>query len=176
MPTRKLPNRNVVLILIFGAGIILFVLLSIFPNYIAYSNITQQIETLKGQIEEQKILSPIFNDLTEKAKFIEPVDLPFPDKEKLPKNETGKLSAIIQDIIERNGFELKKIATDVDSLMQESGKLKLNVQMLGDFMNLRPIFLQLGALPYLDHIESMKIEGKNGQSDVQLTLWIAQQL
>lgn len=175
MPTQKLPSRNVILILIFGAGIILFVLLSIFPNYIAYSNISQEIETLKGQIEEQKILSPIFNDLTKKTEFKEPADLPFPDKEKLPKSETGKISSVIQDIIERNAFELKKITTDVDSLTHESGRLKLNVEMTGDFMNLRPILIQLGALPYLENIESITIESKGGQSAVQLKLWIAQQ-
>lgn len=175
MPTRKLPSRNVILILIFGAGIILFLLLSILPNYIAYSNISQEIESLKGQIEEQKILSPIFNDLTKKTEFKEPADLPFPEKKKLPESETSKIPSVIQDIIEGNGFKLKKIATDVDSLTHESGRLKLNVQMTGDFMNLRPILIQLGALPYLEHIASMKIESKGEQSDVQLQLWIAQQ-
>jgi hypothetical protein len=175
MALEKLPSRNVILILIFGAGIILFVLLSIFPNYMAYSNITQEIATLKGQIEEQKILSPIFNDLTKKARFDEPDNLPFPKPEKLDKNETGKISAVIQEIIQRNDFKLENITTDVYSLTQKPGTLKLNVQMTGDFLNLRNVLLQLGALPYLKHIETIQIDSRGTGSKIQLKLWLAQQ-
>ena len=175
MAIEKLPSRNVVLILIFGVGIILLVLLSIFPNYIAYSDISQEITTLKGQIEEQKILSPIFNDLSQKAQFDEPDDLPFPAQERLAKKETGKVSTVIQDIIQRNDLKLENIATDVDSLMQESGILKLTVQMTGDFMNLRNVLLQLGALPYLKHIESVQINSHGSENTIKIKLWFAQQ-
>ena len=174
MALEKLPSRNVVLILIFGVGIILFVLLSIFPNYIAYSNITQEIDRVKAKIEEQKILSPIFNDFSEKAKFKEPDNLPFPKKARMAKNETGKISSIIQRIIENNGFKLEKITTDVDSLVEESDILKLMVHMSGDFMNLRNVMLELGALPYLEHVESIEISSDNANSNVQLKLWFAQ--
>jgi hypothetical protein len=175
MAIDKLPSRNVILILIFGAGFILFVLLSIFPNYIAYSSITQDIARLKATIEEQKILSPIFNDFSKKAEFKEPDNLPFPKKAKMSKNETGKIAAVIQDIILKNGFKLENIATDVDSLMQESSVLKLSVQMTGDFLNLRNVMLQLGALPYLEHVESIQISSYNENSKIQLKLWFAQQ-
>jgi hypothetical protein len=175
MAIEKLPSRNVILILIFGVGIILFVLLSIFPNYIAYSNITQDIDKLKGEIEEQKILSPIFNNFSEKAKFEEPDNLPFPKKAKMAKSETAAISFVIQDIIRNNGFKLENIATDVDSLMHESGLLKLNVTMSGDFMNLRDVMLQLGALPYLEHVESIQISSSHKDSKIQLKLWFAQQ-
>jgi len=175
MAIEKLPSRNVILILIFGVGIILFVLLSIFPNYIAYSNITQDIDKLKGEIEEQKILSPIFNNFSEKAKFEEPDNLPFPKKAKMAKSETAAISSVIQDIIRNNGFKLENIATDVDSLMHESGLLKLNVTMSGDFMNLRDVMLQLGALPYLEHVESIQISSSHKDSKIQLKLWFAQQ-
>jgi hypothetical protein len=175
MATDKLPNRNVILILILGIGIILFILLSIFPNYIAYSNIIQDIERLKSNIEEQKILSPIFNDFSKKAEFKEPENLPFPKKTKMTKNETGKISAVIQDIILNNGFKLESIATDVGSLMHESGMLKLTVLMSGDFMNLRNAMLQLGALPYLEHVESIQINSYHEKTKIQLKLWFAQQ-
>lgn len=175
MAIDKLRSRNVVLILIFGVGIILFVLLSIFPNYIAYSNINQEISRLKGQIDEQKILSPIFNDLSEKAKFEEPADLPFPKPAKLAKNETGKISSIIKSIVNNNGFKIDHIATDVDSLAQEPNRLKLSVHMSGDFMNLRNVLLQLGALPFLEHVESIQVSSHQSKSKIQLKLWFAQQ-
>ncbi len=163
------------IIILFGGGILFFVLLSIFPNYITYSNINHEINTLKEQIEEQKILSPIFADLTKKAKFVDPENLPFPKKEKLSKNETSNISAIIQNIIQQNNYKLESILTDVGGLMDESGILKMSIEMTGDFIHLRNIILQLGTLPYLEHIESIRIQNYNNKQQVLMKLWIAQE-
>ena len=175
MAISKLPTKNILFIILFGGGILLFVLLSIFPNYIAYSSIENEINVLKQQIEEQKILSPIFTDLSEKTKFESPENLPFPKKEKLSKNETGNISAIIQDIIRQNDFKLDSILTDVAGLMNGSGMLEISVEMTGDFSNLRNMILQFGTLPYLEHIESIRIENTNQKQKVSMRLCIAQE-
>jgi len=175
MAISKLPTKNIMVIALFGGGLIFFVLLSIFPNYIAYSNIEDEINTLKNQIEEQKILSPIFSDLSEKASFQDPENLPFPKKEKLSKNETSNISNIIQEIILLNDFKLNSISTDVGGLLDGSGMLKVNIDISGDFMNLRNLILQLGTLPYLEHIENIHIDNTTGKQQIRLKLWIAQE-
>ena len=175
MDRSKLPTKNILFIILFGGGILLFVLLSIFPNYIAYSNIENEISALRQQIEEQKILSPIFTDLSDKTKFENPENLPFPKKEKLSKNETGNISAIIQDIIRQNDFKIDSILTDVGGLMNGSGMLEINVEMTGDFINLRNMILQFGTLPYLEHIETIRIENTDEKQNVFMKLWIAQE-
>ena len=175
MAFSKLPTKNIMVIILFGGGILFFVLLCIFPNYIAYSNIDHEINTLKDQIEEQKLLSPIFTDLSNKTKFEDPENLPFPKKEKLSKDETANISAIIQDIIQRNDFTLDNILTDVEGLMEGSGILKMSIEMTGDFMNLRNMILQLGTLPYLEHIEYIRINNTNKNQKVRMKLWIAQE-
>ena len=175
MAINRLPTKNILFILLFGGGILLFVLLSIFPNYIAYSNIENEINALRQQIEEQKILSPIFTDLSDKTKFEKPENLPFPKKEKLSKNETGNISAIIQDIIRQNDFKIDSILTDVGGLMNGSGMLEINVEMTGDFINLRNMILQFGTLPYLEHIETIRIENTDEKQNVFMKLWIAQE-
>ncbi|RLC06771.1 MAG: hypothetical protein DRH90_02480 [Deltaproteobacteria bacterium] len=175
MDRSKLPTKNILFIILFGGGILLFVLLSIFPNYIAYSNIENEINAVRQQIEEQKILSPIFTDLSDKTKFENPENLPFPKKEKLSKNETGNISAIIQDIIRQNDFKLDSILTDVGGLMNGSGMLEISLEMTGDFINLRNMILQFGTLPYLEHIETIRIENTNKKQKVSMKLWIAQE-
>jgi hypothetical protein len=175
MAISKLPTKNIMLIALFGGGILVFVLLSIFPNYIAYSNIENEINILKGRIEEQKILSPIFTELSEKTKFEKPENLPFPKKEKLSKNKTGNISTIIQDIILQNDFKLDTILTDVGGLMDGSGMLKMSIEMTGDFINLRNMILQFGTLPYLEHIETIRIENINEKQKVSMRLCIAQE-
>ncbi len=175
MPIRQLPKKNIIVIALFGGGILFFVLLSIFPNYIAYSDIENEINMIKGQIEEQKILSPIFTDLSQKTNFEVPENLPFPKKEKLSKNDTGRISSIIQDIIQSNGFKLDSLLTDMGGLLDGSGMLKMSIDMTGDFINLRKLILQFGTLPYLEHIETIRIENANEKQKVLMKLWIAQE-
>jgi hypothetical protein len=175
MANSKLPTRNIMVIFLFGGGVLFFILLSIFPNYLAYSNISHEIKTIQNQIEEQKLLSPIFSDLSEKTKFKDPKNLPFPQKDKLSKNETGSISAIIQNIIRQNDYTLISILTDMDELIEESGTLKVSIEMTGDFMNLRNLILQLGTLPYLDHIEYVRIDSHSDKRLFLLKVWIAQE-
>jgi len=175
MANSNLPSRNVIIILLLGGGVLLFILLSIFPNYLAYSNINHEISTLQTQIEEQKLLSPIFSDLSAKTTFEDPENLPFPQKARLPKNETENIAAIIQKIIQQNNFNLVSILTDVGSLLEDSGILKVSIEMTGDFMNLRNMILQLGSLPYLDHIEYVRIDSHSETQQFQLKIWIAQE-
>jgi len=175
MSLNKIPSRNIFVILVFGGGVLLFIMLAIFPNYISYNSIVHDINSLKSQIEEQKILSPIYEDLSDKATFEEPRNLPFPEPQKLSKYDTNKISSIIQGIVEINGFTLKSIDTDVEGLMSESGILKLSVSMTGDFMEFRNVLIGLGSLPYLAHIEVIQINSFQEQTKIMLKIWIAQE-
>ena len=175
MPMKYVPTRNTFVILIFGGGMLLFMLLAIFPNYISYNNIEHEISILKYKIEEQKILSPIFEDLSKKAQFQKPESLPFPSAEKLSTDDTDKITLIIRDIIETNGFTLENITTDLESLMTGSGNLKMSVNIVGDFHKLRDVLLDLGNLPYLDHIEVIQVDSFGDKNKIILTIWVSQE-
>jgi hypothetical protein len=163
------------MILVFGGGLLLFIFVAIFPNYLSYNNIVHEISLLEYKIEEQKILSPIFEDLSKKAQFQKPELLPFPPADKLSRNDTEKITPIIRKIVEVNGFKLEDIDTDIESLMMESGTLKLSVNLTGEFHNLRNLLLDLGRLPYLEHIELIQIGNFGEINRIDLTIWIAQE-
>ena len=175
MPMKYLPTRNTFLILTFGGGMLLFVVLAIFPNYISYNNVVHDIGILKDKIEEQKILSPIFEDLSDKAQFQNPGSLPFPPPEKLSSDDTEKITPIIRQIVDANDFYLEDIDTDIESLLTESGIIKMMVQMTGKFLNLRELLLDLGSLPYLEHIEVIQIDSFEEKTKINLTIWISQE-
>ena len=172
---KYVPTRNTVVILIFGGGLLLFILLAIFPNYISYNNIEHEISILKDKIEEQKMLSPIFEDLSKKAQFQKPESLPFPPAEKLSPDDTDKITPIIREIIEINGFTLEDIATDIERLMTESSNLKMSVHIVGEFHKLRDVLLDLGSLPYLEHIEVIQINSFGEKNKIILTIWVSQE-
>jgi len=173
MPMKYLPTRNTFVILVFGGGMLLFVLLAIFPNYISYNNIVHEISILKDKIEEQKILSPIFEDLSKKAQFQNPASLPFPSPEKLASNDTEKITPIIREVVAANDFQLEDIDTDIESLMTEPGILRLTIQVIGEFQDLRELLLDLGGLPYLEHIEVIQINSFGTKNKINLTIWIS---
>ena len=175
MPMKYLPTRNTFVILLFGGGTLLFILLAIFPNYISYNNTVHEISALKDKIEEQKILSPIFEDLSKKAQFQKPGSLPFPRPEKLSRDNTEKASQVIRELAEGNAFTLKDIDTDIESLMTETGTLKMSVQLIGEFHNLRNLLLDLGGLAYLEHIEMIQISNFGKKNKIHLTIWMSQE-
>ena len=172
---KYLPTRNTFVILIFGGGMLLFILLAIFPNYISYNNIVHEIDALEGKIEEQKILSPIFEDLSRKAQFQKPGSLPFPKPENLPREDTETVSRVIRELAEGYDFTLRDIDTDIESLMTGSGLLKMSVKLTGNFQNLRNLLLDLGGLAYLEHIELIQINSARKKTSINLTIWMSQE-
>lgn len=172
---KYLPTRNTFVILIFGGGMLLFILLAIFPNYISYNNVVHETSRLREKIEEQKILSPIFEDLSKKAQFQKPGSLPFPAPEKLSRADTEKITRIIRELAEGNDFTVRDIDTDIESLMTESGTLKMSLDLIGEFHNLRNLLLDLGGLAYLNHIEVIRISRFGRKNNINLTIWISQE-
>jgi hypothetical protein len=53
--------------------------------------------------------------------------------------------------------------------------LKLSLVAVGDFYQFRDVMLQLSEIPYLTHIETLKIEAFDDLIKVTLKLWFAQE-
>ncbi len=157
------------------AGILGFVLLSIFPTHRAMTAMDQKLETLTEQLEEQNVLHPLYEDLVDKSKSETPSQLPFPKKAKLSRDETEDISAFFQQLARQNEFKVQTIVPDVVSLTDGSGYLKLDTVLKGEFFKLRDLLLQLGEIPYLEQIESIQIRTVGDAKEIRLKLWIAQQ-
>jgi hypothetical protein len=175
MAIPKLPFRSYINIVICLAGIVAFILLVIVPQNQTRKSLDHEIARLANRIEEQKILSPLFKDLTTKAQFKVPADLPFPDRQKLSKEDARQFSFTIQKVIQQNKFTVENITPDVNTLMDGSGFLKLSLVAVGDFYQFRDVMLQLSEIPYLTHIETLKIEAFDDLIKVTLKLWFAQE-
>jgi len=175
MAIPKLPSKSYVNIVICIAGIIAFILLVIYPQNQSRKSLDLEIERLATRIEEQKILAPLFKELTSKTQFKAPTDLPFPEQKKLSKEEARQISFAVQKVIQQNDFIVENIVPDVNSLMDGSGFLKLSLVAVGDFFQLRNVMLQLSEIPYLDHIETFQLETIDDLIKVTFKLWFAQE-
>jgi len=155
-------------------GILGFVLLAILPSHRAIRATERKIEKLQQEIEEQESLQPLFQDLLKQAQSKTPSDMPFPKKAKLPREETGGISDFFQELAQKNDFQVESIVPDVVSLTDGSGYLMLNTILKGRFLNFRRLLLQLGELPYIEHIETIQIRTVGQLKEFRLKIWIAQ--
>ncbi len=175
MAIPKLPSKSYLNIAICIAGIIAFILLVIYPQNQSQKSLDLEIEQLTTRIEEQKILAPLFKELTSKAQLKAPIDLPFPKRKKLTKDEARQISFAVQKVIQQNDFTVENIVPDVNTLMDGSGFLKLSLVAVGDFFRLRNVMLQLTEIPYLEHIETFQLDTLDDLIKVNFKLWFAQE-
>ena len=175
MALPKLPLQTVRYIVIWVGGILGFILLAIFPSYRAIIATDRKIEMLQEKIEEQEALYPLFQELLKKSQRQTPSQLPFPKKAKLSREETGEISNFFQGLAQKNNFKVESIVPDVVSLTNGSGYLMLDATLKGGFLFFRRLLLQLGEIPYLEHIESIQIRTVGHDKEFRLKVWIAQE-
>ena len=132
----------------------------------------REIKELKGRIEEQKVLYPIFLDLLRKADFKGAQGLPFPKKSKLKQNDTVKILSIFKNIAKKNHLTIVDIKSDIEALFSSSNHMKIDVTVEGRFFDLRNFMLDLGELPYLEYIERIQIRPTREMKTADLKIWI----
>ncbi len=175
MAIPKPPLQSIRYIVICIGGILGFSLLAIFPSYKALGNMDLKISKLQQKNDEQKALHPLFLDLLKNSKRETPSKLPFPKKAKLAREETGGISDFFQELARKHNFKVQRIVPDVLTLTDGSGYLALDATMTGDFLSFRKLMLQLGEIPYLEHIESIGIRTVKNEKEFRLKVWIAQE-
>lgn len=175
MKTLKLQFHSMISYVLCGVGLLALLLIAILPRYITLSELDKQITSLNADIDEQKILHPVFKDLLKKALAKAPVGLPFPEKVKLERDKTDKIALTFQELAKKSNLKLEKIITDVDSLIDDSGFLMLNVILKGDIFDLRNFLVKLGEVQYIEHIERVQIRALDKSKEMRLKLWIARE-
>jgi hypothetical protein len=171
----KLPARVIVFFLMYLCVLLFYLLLVIYPQHISLAEADLDIKKLKVRIEEQKILYPIFQNFLKKSRVKDTEGLPFPKQRKLMRNETAKISSIFQEIAQKSNLVLKEIIPDADALISGAGYLKLNLTVKGNFLDLRNFMLQLGDLPYLEHIERIQIRSVQDSKEISFKIFLAQE-
>lgn len=171
----KIPPKTLFNVFLCIAGIFAFVLLAIYPLRQSSMVMDAEIANLNARIEEQKLLLPLFRDLTTRARFTLPEELVLPAREKLPRSKVNDLALLLRKVVQQNNFVVEKIVYDSTTLLEGAGHLKLNLVISGDFFALRDVLMDLLKISYIEHIEEVKISAHQTLKLVSLKLWVAQQ-
>jgi hypothetical protein len=138
------------------------------------AELDQEIDKLKDRIEQQRILRPVFDSLLERAKVKNTTDLPSVKKKKMTRGDINNISNLLQEMAVRHGLKIHDIKTDANEIMSSSGFMLMRVLATGDFLKFREFLLDLGTIPSLEQIESIKIRAIEGDREYKLRIWIAQ--
>ena len=159
--------------MICAGGIIAFIILALYPAQKSLSRLDKEIEKTEGQIEEQKILYPIAQEMFRQIMEKETYALPFPESKKLESARMAELPSILEEMAGKCNLDVISIIPDVKSLSEHAGYLSLTAIVKGRFSDLRELIIQIGGLPYLEHIEHITIEPAGGARECVIKAWVA---
>ena len=87
-------------------------------------------------------------------------------KEKLKTDNTHKVA-------ETSMLELVEFMPAVETLINRSGYMMLDIELRGEFINLHPFLLQMCQMPYLEQIEEIKIRSIRDTKEMKIRMWLA---
>lgn len=174
------PERRLFFAVVCFGGVLGFYLLSILPHQQAADQIEHQIAALEPQIGEQKLLGPIYNRFTHLLGEMQPEgggELTFPSPEHLTADQLAGIEPLLRQLAEQSQLKVRRIVSDLNSMLNETGELKLTLDTVGTIGNLRGFMLKLGELPYLTHVERLEVRRATGIQPLQMELdiWLARQ-
>ena len=168
-----LPTRSLMYVIIFGGGILLFFLVGILPAQKETGALNFQIENINTRIEEQKILTPVYENLLKRAEIKTPAGLDLVPKAKIKKGQTEEVAATFQEMAFASQLNLVDFRPDLESVIGNTGFLKVNLVMSGEFINLHHFLMQMCQLPYLELIEQISIRSVRDTKEIRIQAWLA---
>ncbi|MFC1798547.1 hypothetical protein ACFLZL_01925 [Thermodesulfobacteriota bacterium] len=168
-------KKNILYLTVFGTTLLAIFLFTLFLNFRTLEKLSKKITHSNYQIESQQLFAPLYQNLLLKMQAKKPQGVPFPDEAKLAQEDTGKILSILQDIARANELRVEQLVPDVDSSIDGSKHLMININMLGEFLGLRKFLFELISIPYFEHIEQIKIQSVEGAKEIQLRIWMAKE-
>ena len=126
-----------------------------------------------NRLEEQKALAPLFKTLQDQSGRNESQVLPLPEKGKLPPARIGTIPTTFKTAATASGMTLVSAIPNLNALTGDARLLSVNVVLRGEFAQFRKFLIQLGGLPYVQHIEEIAIQGNPDTKVFRLKVWVA---
>jgi hypothetical protein len=176
MAKTKIPQvstKGIAYFIILGGGIVLFILLGIMPAQKESEALDFKIENIQTRIEEQKILTPVYENLLKKVQLKPPEGVNFTPKEKLKTGQASEIAGIFQEMAQNSSLELMEFTPELDSAIRNSGFLQINLMLKGEFINLHPFLMDVCQLPYMELIEQISIRSIKNAKEIRIKIWLA---
>lgn len=171
--TSQLPTKTIAYFVILCGGIVLFILLGIMPAQKKSEALDFQIENIQTRIEEQKILTPVYENLLKKVQLKPPEGVNFTSKEKLKTGQAEKIAGVFQELARESNLELIEFTPELESILRNPGFLQVSLMLKGEFINLHPFLMDACQLPYMEMIENISIKSAKNAKEIRIKIWLA---
>ncbi len=168
----KIPQQSIVYMVICLSGIMLFVLLGIFPSQRVLANLEEKIAESNYKIEEQKVFMPVSRIVKERTQKKSPRGLPVPAKSPLAQEQVDLLNASIKEISGRANLEVVSILPALGSLSISSKSMAIETLLRGNFYSFRKFLAGLGGIPSVEHIEEIQIRQYPEWLELKVKFWV----
>lgn len=171
----KFSQRSLFYFALFGVVILVIILLMIYPDYRTLAALDKNIKQLNTKIETHELLSPLFQKMLTEVELKLPEGVAFPKAEKLSQEKAERIVSVFHELAGKSGIKVVEVSPDVESTLDGSGFVLMNVVVTGDFFKLREFLMELGNLPYLEKIEQIKLQNIDGGKEVRLKIWLVKE-
>lgn len=154
IPKENMQNLGISLV-----AIILFIFAVILPGYMTKLHLDKEIRTTRNQLEEHKNLLPLYQSLI-KAPRGDSAVLVVPASLRLEKAGLDSALKAVRSISDKNKMTVIALIPDLGYGSKNDQAVAVNLSVRGSFKNFRTVLTNLGALPYIDHIEELSIQQK----------------
>ena len=168
----SLPRNKILYALTCGLGLLAIFIVIFYSDYRNLAKLDKKIEELNAKIESQKLYSPVFQELFKRIRFKQPEELPFPKMEKLAREDIPKVATVLRGIAGQDNLKVEQISPDVESSINGSKHLMINLILKGDLPQLRKFLYHLGGIPYLEQIERLQIQTGEEGREFRLKIWM----
>ncbi len=168
-----IPQQSVIYVAVCLIGILIFVFAGIVPAGRTLAELDGQIADARYRMEEQKTLVPLLQSLQGQSDRKESQILPLPEKGKLPQTRIDTLPVAFGTAAKMSGMTLVSALPNLNALTGDAQFLSLDAVLRGDFIRFRKFLIQIGGLPYVQHIEEITIQEKTEASEFRLKIWVA---
>lgn len=168
IPLQSLTYTGVCLLVV-----ILFVFLWYIPSGKTMDELAVKTNDIKFRIEEQRTLAPLYQSLKTRMEKKASEVLPLPEKGVLSHKDIATLPMVFRTEAKKSGMSLTSAVPNPETVTSGGKFLLVNAIIRGNFFDYRKFLINLGAIPYVQHIEEISIQQKPDAMEFNMKIWVA---
>jgi hypothetical protein len=169
-----MPKKSMYYLLLCSVGILMFVAVGLLPMQTSLRGMDEEIVGLKARLEEQRVLFPIYKELSERIRKKQDSDfLRYSAKIALSIDQIDGISSRFKEIADESNLETISVTVDAKSLANNSKSMLVFVVVRGEFPKLRGYLFDLEAVPYVEHFQEIQILEALAGKELRLKIWVA---
>jgi hypothetical protein len=169
----NIPRQSMLYIAMCLTGVLIFVLGGIIPAGKKLTELDAAIVARKYNIEEQTALAPFFKSLKIDSEKKESEVLPLPPKGKLSQDKIGTLPLAFSTAAKMSGMTLVSATPYLNAMTGDAQFIPINIVLRGGVIDFRKFLIQIGGIPYVQHIQEITIQEKSDTREFKMKIWAA---